>query len=255
MSPRLGAPLLLCAALASAAPLECKQPPQGRKIVLAELFSSEGCDSCPPAERVFNGLQAGGEIVPLVWHVDYFDGQGWKDRFALAESSRRHLELAQAHGGKTLVATTQVFLDGRAFADWRDERALRSRVLRGAATAPVLTLWLPRIERVGDALQVQVEVGGSVSPRTVQWQAAWVQNGLSSQVSAGENQGLTLHHQHVVRAGTGPLLAQEQAAASRPIAMRLPLPEPAPAGEIGVVVWAQDAAARTLAATWALCPL
>ncbi|HEV8688881.1 MAG TPA: DUF1223 domain-containing protein [Ideonella sp.] len=249
--------MLPLATLASAAPLECKQAPQGRKIVLAELFSSEGCDSCPPAERAFNGLQPGGELVPLVWHVDYFDGPGWKDRFALAESSRRHLELAQAQGGKPLVATPQVFLDGRAFADWRDARALRSRVLRGAAAEPVLTLWLPRIERVGDALQVQVQVGGSVSPGAVQWRAAWVQSGLSSQVSGGENQGLTLHHQHVVRAGTGLLLAPApaQAAAARPLAMRLPLPEPAPVGEIGIVVWAQDAAARTLAATWALCPL
>jgi hypothetical protein len=61
----------------------------------------------------------------------------------------------------------------------------------------------------------------------------------------------------VVRAGTGPLLAPApaQTAAARPLAMRLPLPEPAPTGEIGIVVWAQDAAARTLAATWALCPL
>ena len=241
--------LLVVAALAAATPLECRQAPPGRKVVLAELFSSEGCDSCPPAERVFNNLQPAPEVVPLVWHTDYFDGPGWKDRFALAESTRRQLELAQAQGGKTIVATPQVFIDGKAFADWRDARALRSRVLRNAAEAPPLTLTLPRIEQAGDALQVTIEVGGSLSPNAVQWQAAWTQSELSSQVTGGENKGLTLQHRHVVRAGTGAL----QGTAARSIAMRLPLPDPPPAGEIGVVVWAQDGGARTLAATWALC--
>lgn len=240
--------LLVAAAVAAATPLDCRQAPPGRKVVLAELFSSEGCDSCPPAERVFNNLQPGAEVIPLVWHVDYFDGPGWKDRFALAESTRRQLELAQAQGGKTIVATPQVFLDGKAFADWRDPRALRSRVMRNASDSQPLTLSLPRIEQAGDALQVTVEVGG-VSANALQWQAAWTQSGMSSQVTGGENKGLTLQHRNVVRAGTGAL----QGAAARSIAMRLPLTEPAPNGEIGVVVWAQDAGARTLAATWALC--
>lgn len=246
---------LIALALATSAPaLECRFAPAARHIVLAELFSSEGCDACPPAERFFNGLKPDGELVPVVWHVDYFDDQGWKDRFALAESSRRQQALAQAQAGATIVATPQVFLDGRGFAAWRDARAFRSRVLRSAAPAGALSLALARIERVGEELRLELRVEGARPG--LRWQAALLQSGLVSRVTEGENQGLTLQHAHVVRSATGPLAAPPGHGTSR--TLRLSLPWPAQAGppsghESVIVVWVEDAEASVVNATWAAC--
>jgi len=251
---------LLPASLASAATLGCHFAPAARHIVLAELFSSEGCDACPPAERFFNGLKADGEIVPMVWHVDYFDGQGWKDRFALAESSRRQQALAQAQPGAKFVATPQVFLDGRAFGAWRDARAFRSRVLRSAVPAGGLSLALSRVEHTGDGLLLELHTEGARP--TLRWQAALLQGGLHSQVTQGENQGLTLRHEHVVRSATGPLAAASGSSASRTLRFVLPLPAPVgppavqgSAAESVIVAWAEDAEAAVVNATWASCAL
>jgi len=115
---------LVAAASSLAAPLDCTGPGAERRIVLAELFSTDACESCPPAEDLFNRLRAGPELAPVVWHVDYFDGPAWKDRFALPAAARRQQALARAQGLK-VVATPQVFVDGLESGDWRDARALR----------------------------------------------------------------------------------------------------------------------------------
>jgi hypothetical protein len=241
--------------MASASPVDCRLAPATGKRVLAELFSSEGCDACPPAERFFAGLEPGPEQVAIVWHVDYFDAQGWKDRFALPESSRRHQALAMQQPGAKIVATPQAYLDGQN-ASWRDARAFRSRVLRAAAVAPALSLAITRVERDDSGWQLQLQVEG-VPPTSsaLRWQAVLMQSGLRSQVTQGENQGLTLLHGHVVRSATGPLAP---VGTSTPRTLRLKLPaaggEPAGESETGLVAWAEDAEGRVLNATWARCP-
>ncbi|WP_439389903.1 DUF1223 domain-containing protein [Ideonella sp. YS5] len=246
----------LSVGIASAAPLDCRLAPATGKRVLAELFSSEGCDACPPAERLFAGLAPGPEQVAIVWHVDYFDAQGWKDRFALPESSRRHQSLAMRQPGPKIVATPQVYLDGAAFNDWRDARTLRSRVLRGASATPALTLAFTQVDRSDAGWQLQLGIdAGAAAPTPLRWQAVLLQSGLSSQVSQGENQGLTLLHGHVVRSATGPLAASGEAP---PRTVRLQLPAastpPAAEGEIDLVAWAEDVEGKVLNATWARCP-
>ena len=246
----------LLASMASAAPLDCRLAPATGKRVLAELFSSEGCDACPPAERLFAGLAPGPEQVAIVWHVDYFDAQGWKDRFALPESSRRHQALALQQPGPKIVATPQAYLDGVNFTAWRDARALRSRVLRGAAGTPAIALAITQVERddSGWQLQLQVDTGPS-TPSPLRWQAVLVRSGLRSQVTQGENEGLTLVHGHVVRSATGPM-ADPGHATPRTLRLQLPAAPADPAGdaEAGLVAWAEDAQGRVLNATWARCP-
>jgi hypothetical protein len=248
--------MLLAAAAASAAPVDCRLAPAMGKRVLAELFSSEGCDACPPAERLFAGLAPGPEQVAIVWHVDYFDAQGWKDGFALPESSRRHQALAMQQPGAKIVATPQAYLDGRVFNDWRDARALRSRVLRGASATPALALAITQVERsdAGWQLQLKVDAGPAIS-MPLRWQAVLVQSGLRSQVTQGENQGLTLLHGHVVRSATGPLAAPG-ATPPRTLRLQLAAPPAEPAGEaeVDLVAWAEDAEGQVLNASWARCP-
>jgi hypothetical protein len=248
--------MLLAAATAVGAPVDCRLAPAAGKRVLAELFSSEGCDACPPAERFFGGLAPGPEQVAIVWHVDYFDAQGWKDRFALPESTRRHQALAMQQPGAKIVATPQAYLDGRHFTAWRDARAFRSRVLRSAAAAPALSLAVTRVERdeTGWQLQLQVDAGPAAASR-LRWEAVLVQSGLRTKVTRGENEGVSLLHGHVVRSATGPLAA---AGTPTPRTLRLHVPaaaaDPAGEAEAGLVAWAEDADGQVLNATWARCP-
>lgn len=230
------------------APLSCRLSPPGARIVLAELFSSEGCDSCPPAERRFGVLQPGADRVPVVWHVDYFDSLGWADRFALPASSQRQKALVTV-GGVPAVVTPQVFVDGQAMPAWRDERAFRSRLLRQAGQTPPVALVLQDLVRDGDQLRFELRAPTQAGAAAgVQLHAVLLQDGLVSTVSQGENRGLTLHHEHVVRASAGPVPG------AGPWRVQLPLPQPAPS-ELTVVTWAQDESGRTLNAGWARCTL
>ncbi|HEX5688042.1 MAG TPA: DUF1223 domain-containing protein [Ideonella sp.] len=227
--------------------LACRMAPPGARIVLAELYSSEGCDSCPPAERRFGAFNPGLELVPVVWHVDYFDSLGWVDRYALPASSQRQKALVAA-GGVPAVVTPQVFVDGLAFPAWRDERALRSRLLRQAAQTPTVALVLQGLARDGDHLRFELRAQAAPAAPPIQLQAVLLEGGLVSPVSQGENRGVTLHHEHVVRAVAGPV------AGAGPWRAQLALPKPTPA-ELAVVVWAQDETGRTLNASWARCTL
>ena len=226
--------------------LACRLSPPGARVVLAELYSSEGCDSCPPAERRFGAFRPGADVVPVVWHVDYFDSLGWVDRFALPASSQRQKALVTA-AGVPAVVTPQVFVDGASFAAWRDDRALRSRLLRQAGQTPAVALVLQDLARDGE--QLRFELRAQAQPAAaIQLQAVLLQSGLVTAVSQGENRGLTLQHEHVVRASAGPV------AGSGPWRVQLALPQPMPA-EVTVVAWAQDDSGRTLNASWARCTL
>jgi len=235
-------------AAAGAAPLACRMSPPGAHVVLAELYSSEGCDSCPPAERRFGAFRPAADVVPVVWHVDYFDSLGWVDRFALPASSQRQKTLVTA-GGVAAVVTPQVFVDGASFAAWRDDRALRSRLVRQAGQTPAVALVLQDMASDGEHLRVEVRAQAQSGPSpTVQMHAVLLQGGLVSAVSQGENRGQTLRHEHVVRASAGPV------AGTGPWRVQLALPQPMPA-EVTVVAWAQDESGRTLNASWARCTL
>jgi hypothetical protein len=88
---------------------------------LVELYTSEGCSSCPPADRWLSGLALGGyvpdRVVPLALHVDYWDYIGWKDPYARREFSLRQRKLTQLQR-LALVYTPQVMLQGRDFRGW-----------------------------------------------------------------------------------------------------------------------------------------
>jgi hypothetical protein len=232
---------------AAAAPLACDGPAGARRVVLAELYSTDACESCPPAEHLFNTMKAGPEVVPIVWHVDYFDTPEWKDRYALAISAQRQQALARAQELR-VVATPQVFLDGVEFGAWRDDRALRSRIVRSAAGQPGGTLAIARVERIGAEVLVDVLGQGGA-----QLQAVLVQDGLATAPTGGENKGLQLAHEHVVRAATGPRAVPGSESWSARLALVAPADSASAAG-FGVVAWTQDAQSRVSNATWARCP-
>ncbi len=206
-------PLLLLAALARAAgvhaapPAACERSSPPHTVALVELYTSEGCSSCPPADRWLSGLKRAaqnGWVVPLAFHVDDWDYIGWKDRFAKAEFSRRQRDAVARQGSRT-VYTPQVMIDGR------DERGWASglRFDRARADSPGPAAARVAIERsAGGDGAWRVRVSGSIDDPSVARGAyvhiALFENGLESVVQAGENRGAKLDHDFVVRAWLGP---------------------------------------------------
>jgi len=171
---------------------------------LVELFTSEGCDSCPPADRWLSRFGAGGiepaRVIPLAFHVDYWDYLGWKDRFGDTRYSERQRALARA-AGSSRVYTPQVFVAGRDFYRWRDEAALArtlEEVTRRPARASIRIDSGPLAGRKWVST-VSVDPAPGESRSDLATFVAVVENALATRVTAGENRGETLRHDHVVR--------------------------------------------------------
>lgn len=199
--------LLLAPMVASAAvPASCTADSGAHRAVLVELYTSEGCSSCPPADRALSRLAEGAastRIVPIALHVDYWDSIGWKDRFAQPAFARRQAWEVAANGHRTSF-TPHFFVDGRETLDWRVDLAERLRPVAGTASARL------RIEatRDGDRLRVSVAsapVGRPTFERPLQLFVAVTESGIRSQVGAGENRGAVLAHDRVVRRLLGPV--------------------------------------------------
>ena len=186
------------AALAApAAGHECAAADGAMRPRLVELYTSEGCSSCPPADAWLRRLPSG-KFAALAFHVDYWDALGWPDRFADARFTRRQEEQAHREGGSGIY-TPQLVLDGRSWSGWQRDGAGQSAPPPASASM--------RVTVDGEtALRVRVETkpdgdGQSAFRNYV----ALTEDGLATQVRAGENQGALLRHDHVVRAFAGPL--------------------------------------------------
>ena len=174
------------AALAAQA---CAAASAGVVAPVVELYTSEGCNSCPPADRWLSALKDKPSVVALAFHVDYWDRLGWKDRFASPAFTARQAA-QQASNGARFSYTPQVVVDGRDRTDWaRVDLAGASR----KAAAVALTL-----VRRGDAFGADVTpLDGAPRRLAAYW--AVTEQGHVSPVRAGENAGATLHHDFVVR--------------------------------------------------------
>jgi hypothetical protein len=154
---------------------------------VVELYTSEGCSSCPPADRWLSTLKSRPDVLALAFHVNYWDRLGWPDRFASAEGTARQHELARRMGSSQ-VYTPQVVVNGQ---DWRSWPQLPA----AAAGAPGTTPPVVTLQREGGSVTAQVAVGS----RALAGYWAVLEDGHSSRVRAGENNGETLRHDHVVR--------------------------------------------------------
>ena len=199
--------------IATGAPVpaaQCSKQRPAHSVALVELYTSEGCSSCPPADRWFSELGRSGlsadEVVPLALHVDYWDRLGWSDRFADHRFSERQRALADL-AGRRVIYTPGVFLNLREFRGWDSDaqfrRAVKSVNARPAGADIRLVL------DAGSPGQLPVSASFSVksgsAPRRAQAFIALYENGLVTAVAAGENRGATLHHDYVVRKWIGPI--------------------------------------------------
>ena len=173
---------------------------------VVELYTSEGCSSCPPAERWLGALNGHEGIVTLAFHVDYWDYLGWKDRFAQPLFTQRQ-NASQHTSGARFAYTPQVILDSRDLPAWS--------TLAPAALQPrtPATVGLA-LARDGDGLALTVTPGPG-APAALSGYVAVVDDGLRTQVGAGENRGATLRQDAVVRELLPWSLAGHQAATLR----------------------------------------
>ncbi|HEV8268642.1 MAG TPA: DUF1223 domain-containing protein [Thermoanaerobaculia bacterium] len=181
---------------------------QRPNAVLVELFTSEGCSSCPPADRLLAKLRAEsplGEavVVPLSLHVDYWNRLGWNDPYSSSAYSARQAVYAERFSEKS-VYTPQMVVDG-AFGFVGNDESRAREALRQAARMPKASLTIlrddaGRAQPGGLALRVRVEDVPPVSPGdTAEVIFVLTEDGIATNVKRGENAGRTLPHTAVVR--------------------------------------------------------
>lgn len=168
--------------------------------VLVELFTSEGCSSCPPADALLARLDAeqfvpGAQAIVLSEHVTYWNQLGWRDPFSMDQISERQREYAQRLGLES-VYTPQVVVDGAAELVGSDSAAL-SRAISNAAEKAKPELKIEHVTWDGDMLHFAVR---ALVPQHGTLVAALAEDATQVSVARGENAGRTLHHVAVVRA-------------------------------------------------------
>lgn len=175
--------------------------PPGAHPVIVELFTSEGCSSCPPADALLARLQRdqpvpGANIIALEEHVDYWDHLGWKDRFSSSELTDRQKEY-QTYFKLDDVYTPQFVINGDKQLDGSDGAVIRGAIQQAAAAKPY-RLQLAGVRVKGDDVSFSLE-SAPADPRYVNLYAALVDPEDTTEVQAGENKGRTLRHAAVVR--------------------------------------------------------
>ena len=179
-----------------------------QRVALLELYTSEGCNSCPPTDHWVSSLPqpqfVPQRLVVLAFHVDYWNYLGWQDRFSQRRFTERQQALVRANGLRTAY-TPQLVLNGR---DFRDTAGIEKQVARINALAASVNLTL-QANKKDSTLKTSVSIN-PVTPSTqepMELYLALYENNLESQVQAGENRGKRLQHDYVVRVLIGPVVA------------------------------------------------
>jgi len=170
-----------------------------RKTVLAELFTSEGCSSCPPADALLGHLRQdladrGFEVIPLGFHVDYWNSLGWKDRFSSPEFTHRQEQYARALGVDGPY-TPQMIVDGGV--EFVGSNTVRAHAAIAQAASHPQRAEIELSAIAADKLMVHVTTGPAENGGMVM--LAVTEDNLTTKVGAGENSGRELHHVAVVR--------------------------------------------------------
>ena len=193
---------------AASAAGSCSLRSAPHRVALIELYTSEGCNSCPPADRWLSALPQRGVTVEnavfLAFHVDYWNQLGWPDRFSQARFSDRQRTIA-ARSRSGVIYTPQIVLDGHDLGAGTRPEDL-STAFRSINAQPARATIHADFKRDASSLRVtgdvQVIDAGARAESQV-WLAIY-ESGLSSKVTAGENNGKLLTHDFVVRELAGP---------------------------------------------------
>jgi hypothetical protein len=191
--------MLSAASPGSPAPSIAPAPPAPFAVV--ELFTSEGCSSCPPADKLLSDLAAEAEaagkpVYALSFHVDYWNDLGWADPFSRPEFTERQRRYAQILDGRTY--TPQMIVNGNGAFVGSQGRTARRSIAEALEQSAGSAIALAPAGKGGGAVTVEYAVTGQQEGDLLN--LAVVERGISSRVKRGENRGRTLKHENVVRA-------------------------------------------------------
>ena len=219
------------------------------QVALIELYTSEGCSSCPPADswmsRLIPRVILADAAVPLAFHVDYWDRLGWRDRFADPAFTARQYAIAKV-SGSGFVFTPQVIVSGKNYQGWSNNSNVQNDIMATNKVTPGASILLRQQTVASGKLEFEVhaQLRQDVKLYDVRIYAALFQNGLVSDVIRGENSGNQLHHDYVVRSllvsntmeGSGNSVFRE----------RFTMPADAQVKEMGVGIFVQDVKTGTV---------
>jgi hypothetical protein len=206
----------------------------GGAPVVVELYTSQGCSSCPTADDALSRMAGRDDVVALALHIDYWDYLGWRDTFGQREFAERQAGYRDAWR-KNVLYTPQIIVQGRHDVSGLEPAQLDAAIAEAQASEPAVRLSL---QREGGMLKCRIEPGAERASGTV-WIAKYTRSATVT-IERGENAGRTITYANVVssldRIGTWAGSAAEEVA----------MPQPGP-GE-GVAIWVQDGAAGPIMA-------
>jgi hypothetical protein len=225
----------------SSATIVCTASAQNVSVV--ELFTSQGCSSCPPADRLLSKLEGDARVVPLSFHVDYWNYIGWTDPFSSARWSERQQAYARAFASNR-VYTPQLVVNGTSECVGSNEGEVRKRIAAAEAMAADGQVNLRLAPAVDGRLPVKVTAkvlrpGGA---KALDLWVALYESGLTTPVKAGENARQALHNDFVVRRFEKAFSLPASAGAERAGDLTLALDKGWKPGAMGVVAFLQDPA-------------
>lgn len=200
-------------------------------IAVVELFTSEGCSSCPPADQALAAAAKAytGHVYVLGYHVDYWDRLGWKDAFSDAAWTARQSRYAE-HFSLSSIYTPQAVVNGKTEFTGSDRSRLFSTIenelKKTAGPAPVIDARIDGDKNITVSCKTNAPSGRLLN-------IALVQRDADTQVRKGENEGKKLHHVNIVRA-----LKTAPASSSSAVAFRLP--PGLPASAFAIIAFIQD---------------
>jgi hypothetical protein len=208
--------LLGLAALAIVAAAPAPSPASGTagtgaNPVVVELFTSQGCSSCPPADRLLTQLgqdkELAGRVIPLSFHVDYWNSIGWRDPFSSADWSGRQSRYSEALKLGNRVYTPQAVINGKSECVGSEEGEVRQRIaeaLKAPADGRVALRLAPEAGSVKASVDASIVggVGSGGNASAARGLDVWValyETNLTTAVGRGENAHRTLRNDYVVR--------------------------------------------------------
>jgi hypothetical protein len=213
----------------------CAAPVMAEPVVVVELYTSQGCSSCPPADEFVAMLASDPRILPLALHVDYWDYIGWADKFAQAKFTDRQRAYARAIGSRTIY-TPQLIIGGQHRIEGFSPAETADRLREHLAAGSTVTL---SVTRDGDQLFIRAEADPPLN-ETLRVQLVRYQPEETVTIERGENAGKTITYHNIVTSWEG--LGDWQASA--PLELTAPFGGESP----GAVIVQSEGPAAILAA-------
>lgn len=214
----------------------CSARSPAHTIALVELYTSEGCSSCPPADQFLSSRRAAGlradQAVMLSLHVDYWNYIGWKDPYSHPAFTERQRWLSDLARTRTIY-TPEFFVAGKEARNWHGGLDAAVKRINGMPARAGIAISMGRPVMAG--LPVQVGANG---PAGAKLHLALIENGIVTKVGAGENGGQTLRHDYVVRDWSAPVTFGSDGKAA--LARTVPIPRGSFASNLGVVAFVQS---------------